>query len=474
MKARVLSLAVVLIVCGATAAVRAKLVACVGDSITYGSGIADRANDSYPAQLQRILQQYDPAWQVSNFGVSGATLLRRGDKPYIRESAYSAALASNPDIVIIKLGTNDSKPQNWPYKDDFVTDYCDMIDAFRALPSKPVVWICKPVPAFAVSFMIRPEVIRDEILPLIDHISQKMSVPVIDLYTALLDSRSLFPDSIHPNVEGAGLMAQTIAPLLLGVRFLPDFNFDGVVNLHDFALLAQSWLEAEPSLDVAPPPDGDGVLGYQDLAGLAAYWMTYPGMVAHWRFDETAGDVAADSLGRFDGRVHGSPLWHPADGRIGGAIELDGIDDYIRTGNVLNPATGPFTIFVWIKGGLPGQVILSQVAQPGAGEVWLGTDASTGALLTNLIDGSRGVLPLVSEAPVTDGLWHQVRFVWDGSYRSLYVDGHKVAGDEQRKLSGLKHSTAEFNIGAGRNLEAGSFWSGLLDDFRIYNRAIKP
>ncbi len=189
--------------------------------------------------------------------------------------------------------------------------------------------------------------IRDEILPLIDRISQEKDAPVIDLYTALLNSASLFPDAIHPNVEGAGLMAQTIAPFLLGVRALPDFNHDGVLDLQDFALLAQLWLEAEPSLDVAPPPTGDGLVGYQDLAGLAAYWMTYPGLIAHWRLDENDGNVAPDALGRFDGVVHGSPLWQPGAGRIGGALELDGLDDYVRTGNVLNPAGGPFTVFAW-------------------------------------------------------------------------------------------------------------------------------
>ena len=62
----------------------AKLVACVGDSITYGSGIADRANDSYPAQLERMLQEFDPQWKTRNYGVSGATLLRHGDKPYVQ------------------------------------------------------------------------------------------------------------------------------------------------------------------------------------------------------------------------------------------------------------------------------------------------------------------------------------------------------------------------------------------------------
>jgi len=194
MRDRLLIVAVV-IVCGFAAAVDAKLVACVGDSITYGSGISDRANDSYPAQLQRILAQYDPAWEVRNFGVSGATLLARGDKPYIRQSAYTSAMAYNPDIVIIKLGTNDSKPQNWQYKDDFISDYGNMIDAFRALPSQPEVWICKPVPAFRVNFSIRPDVIRDEILPMVEQIGREKDAPIIDLYTALLDAGDLFPDA---------------------------------------------------------------------------------------------------------------------------------------------------------------------------------------------------------------------------------------------------------------------------------------
>jgi len=135
---------------GLAGTAQAKLVACVGDSITYGSGIANRTVDNYPAHLQRMLRQYDLAWEVQNFGVSGATLLSKGDLPYIRQAAFGNAQACNPDIVIIKLGTNDSKPQNWQYKADLIPDYENMIDAFQALPSRPQVWICKPVPAFYV------------------------------------------------------------------------------------------------------------------------------------------------------------------------------------------------------------------------------------------------------------------------------------------------------------------------------------
>jgi acyl-CoA thioesterase-1 len=466
-------LVVALVVCGFAATVQAKLVACVGDSITYGSGIANRMVDSYPAQLQRILRQYDLSWEVQNFGVSGATLLSRGDLPYVRQAAYANAQACNPDIVTIKLGTNDSKPQNWQYKGDFVSDYENMIDTFRALPSRPQVWICKPVPAFYVNFSIRPDVIRDEVLPLIDQISREKNAPIIDLYTPLQDFGSLFPDGIHPNAEGAGLIAQAIAPFLLGVRSLPDFDRDGVVNLVDFAHLALFWRQAEPLLDVAPVPNGDGLIDNRDLGGLARFWMRYPGIVAHWKFDEAEGEVAHDSLGGLNGTAHGSPAWQPAAGRIGGAISLDGVDDYVSAGAPLNPGAGPFTAFVWVKGGQPGQTILSQSNKTGTGEVWLGTDAVTGAAMTRLTDGSRITQPLVSNAVITDGVWHYLRLVWDGSGRHLYVDGKEVAADI-RKLNALKSSDGDFYIATGKNLEAGSFWSGLIDDLRIYGRALIP
>jgi len=466
-------LVMVLAVCGFAAAARARLVACVGDSITYGSGIANRTIDGYPAQLQRLLRQYDLSWEVLNFGVSGATLLSRGDLPYVRQAAFANAQACNPDIVIIKLGTNDSKPQNWQYKSDFVPDYESMIDTFRSLPSRPQVWICKPVPAFYVNFSIRPEVIRDEILPLIDRIAREKNAPVIDLYTALQDSGKLFPDGIHPNAEGAGLMAQTIAPFLLGVRSLPDFDRDGVINFADFARLALLWRQNESPFDVAPVPNGDGLLDPRDLGGLARFWMMYPGMVAHWEFDEAQGEVAHDSLARLNGTVHGSPAWQPGEGRIGGAINLDGIDDYVTTGTILNPGVGPFTVFVWVKGGRPGQTILSQSNKTGTGEVWLGTDAVTGAVMTRLTDGSRITQPLASNAVITDGAWHYLRLVWDGSGRHLYVDGKEVAADK-RKLNALRSSDADFYFGAGEDLEPGAFWSGQLDDLRFYGRAVIP
>ena len=105
-------------------------IACVGNSITYGSGMANREMNAYPKQLQHLLGD---AYQVENFGVSGNTLLQKGDHPYWESEAYQKALAFTPDIVFIKLGTNDSKQQNRIYLDtDFEKDYAQLIQSFKA------------------------------------------------------------------------------------------------------------------------------------------------------------------------------------------------------------------------------------------------------------------------------------------------------------------------------------------------------
>jgi lysophospholipase L1-like esterase len=115
-------------------------VACIGDSITQGSGTK---GNPYPKQLQELLGD---KWNVGNFGVSGRTLLRKGDHPYWNEKAYQSALAFKPDVVIIMLGTNDTKPQNWKHEEEFVTDYRDLVKSFLELESRPKVFICRPCP----------------------------------------------------------------------------------------------------------------------------------------------------------------------------------------------------------------------------------------------------------------------------------------------------------------------------------------
>ena len=196
-------------------------VACVGDSITYGHGIANRIKASYPAQLGQMLGD---KWEVRNFGASGATMLKQGDLPYWEQQAFKDVLAYNPHIVIIKLGTNDTKPQNWKYKDAFARDYADMIDRFSELPARPRIWMCYPVPAFAERWDINEFVIKNEVIPAISQVARKKRVPVINLYQPLSGKPKYFPDDIHPNAEGAFLIAKEIYQTLTGLPFTGVFK----------------------------------------------------------------------------------------------------------------------------------------------------------------------------------------------------------------------------------------------------------
>jgi len=188
-------------------------VACIGNSITYGSGIEHRDSLSYPAQLGRMLGE---KWEVRNFGVGGRTLLSKGDRPYIKEKAYTDALAYLPDAVLIKLGTNDTKPHNWRYKEEFLNDYRALVNSFRELESKPIVILLKAVPAFPERWGISDSLIRNEVNPMINQLAGELGLPVIDLYQALQNRGDLFPDQIHPNTEGAEIMARKVYLALTG------------------------------------------------------------------------------------------------------------------------------------------------------------------------------------------------------------------------------------------------------------------
>jgi Domain of unknown function (DUF4185)/Concanavalin A-like lectin/glucanases superfamily len=250
----------------------------------------------------------------------------------------------------------------------------------------------------------------------------------------------------------------------------PDFTGDAFVDFRDFCLLAQDWLQKKTRTDIAPAPLGDGVIDWKDFAVLAEYWLRDIGLVAHWKLDETEGLIAHDSAGGHDGNLNGTAAWRPSDGRMTGAIELDGMADYICTPFVLDPAAGEFSVFAWIMGGARGQVVISQIA----GANWLMADPLEGKLMTALSHPSGGratAPPLVSEFIITDGAWHRVGVVWDGSERILYADDVEVARDVQPSLAG---AAGGLYIGAGRNLEPGSFFSGLVDDIRVYNLTVTP
>ena len=188
-------------------------VACIGNSITAGARIQIPERDSYPAILSQLLGSN---YEVQNYGLNGRTMLQKGDYPYMQEKLFTEALHYNPDIVVIKLGTNDSKSHNWKHHKEFYKDMTAMVDAFLKLPSKPRIYLCYPAKAYLTGKQINDSIITNGIMPLITKAAQKKQVTIIDLHTATSNMEANFPDKIHPNPDGAAVIAETVYKAITG------------------------------------------------------------------------------------------------------------------------------------------------------------------------------------------------------------------------------------------------------------------
>ncbi|MEI4768081.1 GDSL-type esterase/lipase family protein [Psychrobacillus sp. FJAT-51614] len=180
-------------------------VACVGDSITYGYG--------YPAELQTLL---GTEYSVENFGYSGRTAMRTGDKPYVDEEIYQDSLNYLPDIVVIMFGTNDSKVQNWLSKEEFKKQYRELLQSYTQLSSKPVVYLNTPATPFYVDgkmegpmeFNIQKDKV-DEAAEAVRELGKELGLQVLDFNDITKNHPEWFKiDGIHPNADGAKAIAK--------------------------------------------------------------------------------------------------------------------------------------------------------------------------------------------------------------------------------------------------------------------------
>jgi hypothetical protein len=243
-----------------------------------------------------------------------------------------------------------------------------------------------------------------------------------------------------------------------------DFTGDERVDIEDLILLIEHWGQSNPAYDMGPTPWGDGVIDAADLEVLMRHWGQDANFIAHWKLDETGGDIAYDSAGENHAAVMGNAIWQPGKGQVNGALQFDGASTYLNTPFILDPVKQPCSVFAWIKGGQSGQTIMSQQGGFGA---WLSLD-SAGALATGLAFPMPAV---TSNVAITDDQWHRVGLVSDGSGMSLYVDDVEVA---RTPTSPILPANGDLQIGAGKNLEPGSFWEGLIDDVRVYDRVVVP
>ena len=184
-----------------------KKVACVGDSITWGFTIVNRSKYSYPAVLQQLLGD---GFEVRNFGHNDAAARFDAETPYVSKKAYRDSLAWEPDIVLLMLGTNDTKPWNW--NPGIVReDYLRVVESYLALPSHPQVVLVAPIRIFKTIpvMFLNPDVLEEGVRPAIRDIAAQLHLQLVDLYD-LFDSARFCRDGVHPQRDGARLLAEAL------------------------------------------------------------------------------------------------------------------------------------------------------------------------------------------------------------------------------------------------------------------------
>ena len=213
---RTLLLTLLLAVTLAVGAQEKIKVACIGNSVTYGYGHSNPAETSYPTQLGTLLGD---GYEVGNFGKSGATLLNKGHRPYTKQTEYKAALDFAPDIAIIHLGLNDTDPRNWPnYRDEFIPDYLSLIDTLRNINPDVKIWVCRMTPIFHWHKRFKSGT-RDwyaQIQKAIEDVAELAEVELIDLQEQLYNRPDLMPDALHPDEQGAGIIAKRVYAAITG------------------------------------------------------------------------------------------------------------------------------------------------------------------------------------------------------------------------------------------------------------------
>ncbi len=191
-------------------------VSCIGNSITYGTGLQDPVQDSYPSQLQRLLGE---KYEVGRFGKPGATLLRHAFRPYFEQQEFREAMDFHGDIAVIHLGINDTDPRAWPnYRDEFIPDYSALIDSVRKSNPKCRILITRltPLSSRHHRFLSGTRDWHREITQTIELIAQRKGCELISFFEPLHHRPELFPDGIHPNKEGYGIMAQVVYSAITG------------------------------------------------------------------------------------------------------------------------------------------------------------------------------------------------------------------------------------------------------------------
>jgi acyl-CoA thioesterase-1 len=204
-------------------------IGCIGNSITHGIGTSNMYLYSWPIQLRNML---GTGFYVENLGVSGRTMMKTGDFPWWNEPQLKYLFHLQPDIVVIKLGTNDSKTYQWN-STRYKNDYLAMIDTIRTMASKPKIYISTPAKAYSAAYNISDNNIHNAIIPILKQIAYEKNVSLIDMYSATLNMSANFSDGIHPNNKGAEVIAKKVKEILLATKPIISVAAQTLNLLHD-------------------------------------------------------------------------------------------------------------------------------------------------------------------------------------------------------------------------------------------------
>lgn len=180
-------------------------VACVGDSITQGSG--------YPAKLQMLL---GTNYLVGNFGVAGTTVSLNSTSPYMNQTAFQKAEEFNPNYVVIMLGTNDARTDENESSETFEADYSELVSSFQNLTSNPQIFVVDSPPIFTDNPNYNGTYLADNVIPQIDSVASNLNLPTVNVYGAFGNQSNYFMDGVHPDPDGATLIASEVDNAIIG------------------------------------------------------------------------------------------------------------------------------------------------------------------------------------------------------------------------------------------------------------------
>ena len=257
-------------------------VACVGDSITEGINLGDR---SYPSRLGSLLGD---SYTVHNYGAAGYAVLSKSDMPYRTTAEYKASLSWNPDIVLILLGTNDSKPENWKYKEEFISDLRVLVLSYQALSKRPRIILGTPPPVYGG---FDQSIVSNQIVPRIRFFAKESQLEYIEFHDRLLDAEKYFPDGIHPDAAGTALMAAIACDFIVRLDSTPPLL---IISAKSSSLIEIQWQSRSPgyvvqersfidqhssdwivSKGIIPKNDGSNlsaIIQHSNLSGFLRLW----------------------------------------------------------------------------------------------------------------------------------------------------------------------------------------------------------